>query len=206
LLATLITLLLNIFSVQNVLKQLFGSRARVKLLKKFLLHPENEFYVRELVRDLGEQINGIRRELENLKKLSLLRMRSKDRKKYYFANTEHPFFHELRSIFLKALYSKKDLTASIQELGKVDLLLLSGVFTESPRAQVDLLIVGDIDKNTLADFIEHASPSKPIRYSLLSTENFLYRLEYQDTFVHSLMEDPKTQIPVNKLKKVLKNP
>ena len=43
--------------------QLFGSKTRVKLLALFLTHPNESFYVREITRRLGEQINSIRREL-----------------------------------------------------------------------------------------------------------------------------------------------
>lgn len=190
-----------------MLKELFGSKARVKLLKRFLLHADKEFYVRELSRDLDEQINGVRRELANLKKMGLLRLRSRDKKKYYFINTEFPFFQELRSIFLKAIFDKNDLQKSISELGNVDLLVLSGAFTNNPRSQVDLLVVGDLDKDTFAEFIEnYINENKEIRYSLMTTENFKYRVEYHDSFVGGLIHTKGNAIVINKLKEFLKRP
>lgn len=189
-----------------MLKTLFGSGTRVKLLKRFLLHPEREFYVRELTRLLDEQINGVRRELANLKKIGLLRMRSKDRKKYYYVNKDFPFYLDLRNIFLKSVFDKDNLSATLQELGNVDFLLLSGVFTANKYSQVDLLIVGDIDTDALAEFMETLSKEQQqVRYSLMTTENFVYRYEYQDAFVHGLLNDHRNSVVINKLQKSLKN-
>jgi len=52
-----------------MLKVLFTSNTRVKILKHFFLYPKDKFFIRQLTRDLDEQINGVRRELESLKKI-----------------------------------------------------------------------------------------------------------------------------------------
>jgi len=55
-----------------MIEKLFGSNARVKILKTFLLHPEKKYYIRQLTRDLKLQVNSVRRELENLEEFGLL--------------------------------------------------------------------------------------------------------------------------------------
>lgn len=55
-----------------MLEKLFGSNARVKILKLFLTRPEEKFYIREIARDLKLQLNSVRRELDNLEKFGLL--------------------------------------------------------------------------------------------------------------------------------------
>jgi len=55
-----------------MLAKLFGSNTRVKILKLFLLHPEEKYYIRQLARDLKSQVNSIRRELDNLENFGLL--------------------------------------------------------------------------------------------------------------------------------------
>ena len=55
-----------------MLGKLFGSKARVKILKLFLLHPDQKYYIREIARDLKLQLNSVRRELENLEAFGLL--------------------------------------------------------------------------------------------------------------------------------------
>ncbi|MCK5061518.1 hypothetical protein KAR28_03120 [Candidatus Parcubacteria bacterium] len=54
-----------------MLSKLFGSKARVKILKLFLIHPDDKFYIRQISRDLNLQLNSVRRELENLEKFGL---------------------------------------------------------------------------------------------------------------------------------------
>jgi len=56
----------------TMLEKLFGSKARVKILKLFLGKPEEKFYIRQISRDLKLQLNSVRRELDNLEKFGLL--------------------------------------------------------------------------------------------------------------------------------------
>ncbi len=145
-----------------MLKRLFTSKVRIKLLKLFLTNPDKEFFIRELTRKLDEQINSVRRELDNLKKVGLLTSKSKNRKKYYQVDTSFMFYNELRSMMLKAMNTNEDLVKSIQKLGKIELLILSGVFLNK-EAEADLLLVGDVNKDHLAGIaleVEHAFTEK----------------------------------------------
>jgi hypothetical protein len=184
-----------------MLKRLFTSNTRIKLLTLFLLNPEEEYFIRELTRKLEEQINSVRRELDNLKKLGLLKSKIKNRKKYYVVNTNFPAFNELRSIIVKAMSSKDDLVKKITKLGEVEFLALMGVFVNKP-SPVDLLLVGDVDKNKLQQFLNNElETDKPVRFSILSKDDFLYRIKCKDQFIASIMSDPDNIIAVNKLEK-----
>lgn len=55
-----------------MLSNLLGSKARVKILKLFLLNTEEKYYIRQIARNLDLQVNSVRRELENLEKFGLL--------------------------------------------------------------------------------------------------------------------------------------
>lgn len=55
-----------------MLGRLFGSNARVKILKLFLINPDKKYYIRQLSRDLKLQVNSVRRELDNLEKFGIL--------------------------------------------------------------------------------------------------------------------------------------
>ncbi len=84
-----------------MLGRLFTSRARVKLLKLFLLHPERELHVREICRITGLNINAVRRELANLEDLGLLRSRHAGNARFYTVNIVFPIYRELTGIFVK---------------------------------------------------------------------------------------------------------
>ncbi len=186
-----------------MLKALFSSNTRIKLLNTFLLNTEEEFFIRELTRKLDEQINSIRRELDNLKKIGLLRSKVRNRKKYYYVNKDFLIFDELRDIFIKASSNDEQMARKIAKMGNVDFMMLSGLFIGKESA-VDLLIVGDIDKDKLKGYLHKSSKDKKdIKFTIITKKDFLYRLECKDKFVYDMIGNKKNVVLVNKLKKEL---
>lgn len=183
-----------------LLKALFSSQTRVKLLSTFLLHPEQEYFIRELTRLLNEQINSIRRELENLRRVGLVKARHKNRKKYYRIDTDFPLYPDLRSLFSKAVQGESPFVASLKVLPGIKLILLAGSFggTES---KVDLLLVGDIKKELLEALLAQDQNLKYIKYSIFSEADFLYRLSLKDRFVLEILNDPRHLLVLNTLQK-----
>jgi len=188
---------------EKMLKRLFTSNTRIKLLTLFLLNPDEEYFIRELTRKLDEQINSIRRELDNLKKLGLLKSKMKNRKKFYIVNKQFVIFNDLRNIVIKAMSGNDDLVKKIMKFGEVEFLALLGVFVDKP-SPVDLLLVGDMDKAKLQEFLNtEIETEKPIRFSILSKDDFLYRVKCKDQFISSILTDPDNIIAINKLDKYL---
>src|SRR3989344_3349236 len=129
--------------MSSALKALFSSQTRVKLLSTFLLHPDQEFFIRELTRLLHEQINSIRRELENLRRIGLVKARHRNRKKYYRIDEDFFMYVDLRSLFSKVVQGESPLVNSVRNLANVELVLLAGaVFGTGGKG--DLFIVGDV--------------------------------------------------------------
>ncbi len=186
-----------------MLKALFSSNARVKLLKTFLLNTDEEFFIRELTRKLDEQINSVRRELDNLKKIGLLKSRVRNRKKYYYVNKDFLIFNELRDILVKASGNDEQMARKISKMGSIDFMLLTGGYVGKPSS-MDLFIVGEVDKVKLQEYLKSSNKrNKDVKFAIMSKKDFLYRLECNDKFVHDLLSDEKNIILVNKLKKEL---
>jgi len=184
-----------------MLKALFSSNTRVKLLIAFLSTPGDEFFIRELTRKLDEQINSIRRELNNLKKIGLLKSRSKNRKKYYSVNEDFVLLDELRSMINKCTDPKKELIKKMQKLGDLSLVLFSGIFTDKKEKALDLLIIGNISKEELNDFLKtEVKDLKNIKFGILTREDFLYRLRLNDKFIIDMLKDTDNILGLNKLK------
>lgn len=182
-----------------MLKRLFTSNTRIKLLTLFLLNPDSEFFIRELTRKLDEQINSIRRELDNLKKVGLLKTKTKNRKKYYVVNKNFVVYNELRNIVLKALSEKDSIVKSLQQLGELELIVLSGLFVEKD-SPIDLLLVGKIDRNKLDRyFAQELETKRPVRFSLMSKEEYQYRRKCNDKFLDDILEDKNNIIALNKI-------
>ncbi len=185
-----------------LLKPFFGSRTRVKLMGLFLLHPKNEFFIREITRKLSEQINSVRRELTNLKKVGLLKMKSKNRKKYYYVNPEFALLDEFKNIFAKVSNPQDEIIKSIGTFGKIDFLLFAGQFVGA-EGDVDMLVVGEVDKNSLKKYLEEELAASKVKFSVMTRADFLYRLDCKDKFVLDLINCEEKNIPVNNLKKYI---
>lgn len=182
-----------------MLKKIFGSGARVKLFQQFLLNPEEEFFIRELTRILDEQINSLRRELENLEKIGLLKSKERNRKKYYHVNPHFPLLHELTSIVRKTKDEYQVFLKKLSKLGNIDVLILSGQFVQ--KESVDLFIVGEVNKSELELFLDETFVDQEVTYSLMTREDFLYRITLKDKFVHDFFKESDNILLKNKLKK-----
>src|SRR3989338_3784727 len=112
-------------SSASILKALFSSQTRVKLLSTFLLHPEREYFIRELTRLLSEQINSIRRELENLRRVGLVSARHRNRKKYYRVEQDFLLYGDLRSLFSKVVQGESPLVHGLRNLPYVKYSIFS---------------------------------------------------------------------------------
>lgn len=179
---------------------MFGSGARVKLLQQFLLNQEAEFFIRELTRILDEQINSLRRELENLETIGMLKSREKNRKKYYRINPHFPLLHEFTSIIRKSNEKYQNILKKMNKLGEIELCILSGVFVGN-KSTVDVFVVGDLRADDLQTFVNNEFEEENLKVGVMSKEDFLYRITLKDKFVSQLFSDFDNLILKNKLKK-----
>ncbi len=184
-----------------MLKKIFGSGTRVKLFRQFLLNPQEEFFIRELTRILGEQINSLRRELQNLEEIGMLKSKDRNRKKYYQVNPHFSLLHDLTSLVRKTDASCNVLLKKISKLGDIDILMLGGTFIDDTESDVDIFIVGNVNKQVFESFIEENFSGENIKYALMTREDFLYRVTLKDKFVANLFSQKDNLILKNKLKK-----
>ena len=195
-----------------MLEQLFGSKTRVRLLRLFLHNPEQAFFVRQLSRKIGAQINGVRNELENLVDLGVISvLRGKQisdtesqnqQKKFYSINTSSLLYPELRELFIKArLMLEKDFVRKIGQTGTVSYLLLTGFFVGLTNGPTDIFVVGRVSRDKLAVII-HAferEVGRELNYTIMTPQEFKYRRDVTDRFLYSILESKKIVV-VDELK------
>jgi len=185
-----------------MLESIFGSRTRFKLLKLFLTHPNEYFFVREISRKIDEKINSVRRELANLEEVGIiigedkikfdLEKDKKEKRKYHKANIDFVLFDEFRNLILKSrLLLEKTLAKEIKTIGKVKFLVLSGVFVDDLSAKTDMLIVGSINKNKIEELVRKIEKDfeREIRYTLMNEKEFAYRNSVTDKFLFEVLEN-----------------
>ncbi|OGC82706.1 MAG: hypothetical protein A2788_02445 [Candidatus Abawacabacteria bacterium RIFCSPHIGHO2_01_FULL_46_8] len=172
-----------------MIEHIFSSRTRVKLLSIFLANQENQYFVRQLTRLLTEQINSIRRELANLKKIGFLKSRARNRKKYFYVNKNFLIIDELTNIFNKTSSSSNEVVQDLQKIGNLQMLVSTGLFMEI-EAPVDLLIVGEFDKDNLSRYLKGLEKKlkHSVKYTTMSGQDFLLRKKCNDQFLMDLFK------------------
>jgi len=177
-----------------MLEQLFGSKARLKILRLFLIK-EGPFYVREISKKTKLQLNGVRRELKNLEQLGLLEIiERKSQKKYYQVNKEFILYPELKALINKSqLILRDSLIRKIQKIGRISLLILTGFFANNPESKTDVLVVGQINRRKLASLIRKMEKKldKKIYYTIMSPQEFKFRKDLTDRFLFNILEGRK---------------
>lgn len=174
---------------------LFGSKTRVKLLHLFLNNPGKAFYVREITRLIDEQINSVRRELSNMLEVGVITSDSADNKLYYQVNQRYQFYVPFRAIFADEHIEPQSRTESagwqrlIEELPGVRLAITAGVLVPGSASSVDLLLVGDIPDAKIKAAIKaiEAREGRELNYSVISYDEFYYRLSVRDKFITQIL-------------------
>lgn len=184
------------------LDPLFGSKTRVKLLSLFYNNPERPFYVREITRKISEQINSVRRELQNLLNIGIVKSVSQANRLYYEVDPSFRYHAELMAMFQKipakskAIRETKEedqILKKIQKAGNVKVLFLSGAFVRGSMQDVDLFIVGDMNKAKLTQVITdmEQSMSRELTFTALRLEDFDYRRNLNDRFILDVLDAKK---------------
>lgn len=190
-----------------MLEQLFGSKTRVRLLRIFLHNGKNAFFVRELTRKIGAQINAVRNELENLAEMGIVTVvdapkavegdpkdRAMGQRKYFRINQDSLLYPELKALFVKAqLMLEKDFVRRVTNSGQVSYLALMGFFVGEDNAATDLLIVGKVNRDKLAAVIRafEREIGREVNYTVFTSQEFRYRRDVTDRFLYSILESRK---------------
>jgi hypothetical protein len=188
--------------MKDSIELLFGSKARWRLLKFFLLNEQKEFTLREITQRNKLNMQEVNTILNQMVKAKFLLLKLKKKSKEYETNSDFTFYHELKNLIVKSnIFPQCESLGKIKSLGDVKLGLISGIFINYPKAKTDLLIVGD---NTSRAKMKHlledleAEMGREINYSLMSLVEFKYRANMFDKLITEVLEEPH-EIVVNKI-------
>lgn len=182
----------------SILEHLFGSKAKVRLMRFFLLNSEKDFEVDEIVTRNKLDTREVIRLINQFQKFNFVVEKKKGAKKTYAMNVDFDFYPELKSLMVKSTdYSDYKNLSKIKSIGKVKLVLISGIFLNYPKSKADIVIVADnIKRKRLNNVISalESEISKEVRYVIMGSDEFKYRLNMTDRFLIRIFEDPHKEI------------
>jgi hypothetical protein len=182
------------------LSDIITSKVRVKVLNLFLANLKEMYHVRGIVREVDEEINAVRRELDRMEKSGILKKEPRGNRVYYWIRTDYPLFGDLLSIVSKSTGIGNSIIENRNKIGKVAYVMFSGRFARrKPRKReedVDILVVGEVVLPELAAVIrmEESKRNMEINYTVMSKEEFDFRKKRRDPFLLGILAGSRTMI------------
>ena len=177
---------------------LFGSKARARLIRFFVLNPGVEFTTADVAEKILVPKTDVSRELLKLTKMKFVFERSRKGRRVFIVNEAFPFYTELKSLVSKLnVHAQSQVFRKLKIVGEVKLILISGLFLNYPKSKVDMiLVVNNINRTKLKHAIAHleAEVGKEIRFVLMNSEELHYRLNMLDRFFIEFLEGPYEEV------------
>ena len=176
------------------LAKLFGSPARLKMLRLFTFNKDSLFTLDEIAKRTKLSKEVARREAVELLDAELLRKKGERTAARYQIN---PRFEHLAALntFIRETTSTRPqrIIEELKRAGTLRLVTLSGHFTGVLEPQIDLLIVGDaLNERALSHAVHslEAEFGREIRYASFATADFRYRLGVYDRLLRDVFDYP----------------
>ena len=193
---------------QNIVEKLFDSSIKIKLFRLFLRNPNFRFSYAEIKDKLliqSDREPAFQEELKKLREMGFVVAEKKNGKKdsteekdyIYHLNRDFTFLKELQDIIFRSSPVDQDKMAEkIHNLGKVRLAAIGGVFMGAKNntlVRTDMIVVSDvISERRFSNFIKsvESEVGVEVKYTLLSIEEYEYRVKMFDRFLRDFFEKP----------------
>ncbi len=177
----------------EILEKILGNKARVKIMRLFLLNRGKGFRSKDIVRRSRVSSDLVRQEIRLLSSVNFISKRSKESLDWYF-NSLFKYAGEFEDLLVRSdTLNRKKLLNIFRNVGRIKLFIVSGVFIKSHDSRVDLLIVGDNLRRTgIESGIRklEAEIGAELTYAIFNTEEFTYRLNMYDKLVRDILDYP----------------
>src|SRR6266702_1027435 len=179
-------------SVKTLGNLLFG-QTRGHVLALLYGTPDRSFFVRQIARQIGTSLGSVQRELETLSEFGLIDRSTVGRQVFYQANSNHPVFPELHSLFAKTAGIFHLLRSSVAPLEKqTSFAFVYGSMArgeEQAGSDVDLMVIGEV---TLDEILTHLAPAerdlgRPVNPTVYSLKEFTSKLQRGNHFLNSVV-------------------
>lgn len=177
----------------DTLAILFGSEARVRLLRLLLWHPGTSFTLEQLVTKSKLKSETVRKELTVLVSAKIARAKLERGKRVWTLWPRLALQKELKALLVADSNNyRPEILRRVKSAGRVRYLVIAGLFINE-TSRVDLLVVGDKLKKTVIERLVadlEIELGRELTYATLETEDYLFRLHSSDRFVRDILDYP----------------
>jgi predicted nucleotidyltransferase len=175
---------------------LFG-QTRGRILALLYGMPDQDFFTRQIARQVGTSVGTVQRELETLLKIGLIERSDTGMQVFYQANRNHPAYAELHSLIAKTAGAFHILRSVLAPLAKkTAFAFVYGSLArgeENAGSDVDLMVIGDVSLDELLAQLTSAERDlgRSINPTVFSLKEFKSKLKAGNHFLKSVMRGEK---------------
>lgn len=179
---------------------LFPNQYRRKVLGLLLMRPDQQIHLRELARVIGAAPGTLKKELDALCGVGLLRAERVGNQVRFCANTAHPVFPELQALIRKTIGLADALRLSLAPLaGRIDAAFIFGSMasgTESAGSDIDLMVVGDAGFAEVVDatYEAQAALGREINPKVMSASEWQAKKAERNAFLQDVLNKPRIML------------
>jgi hypothetical protein len=182
-----------------MLQHIIPSKARRKILEFFFHHPSENYYLRRVVREIDEEVNAVKRELDILTEEKLLLRERRLNKVYFALNKSYQLYDEFLRIFAKSNLLATSIHSNLSKIGKIKFVAVSTKFPKNliiKEDEIYLLLVGVIVVAEIEALIKDVEKEfgRPINYSTMTEDEFVFRKKNNDPFIWKFLKQPKIML------------
>jgi predicted ArsR family transcriptional regulator len=155
----------------NLLGPLITSKTRLKLLLRFFINQDVSGYLQGLSKELEENSNSVRVELNRLEQAGMLTSEAEGRKKLYRVNKSHPLTSDLTSMLRKVTGIDGLVERVVERIGQqLEQVWICGKLARGLNSDtLEVVLIGaNLDQNYIANLMTKAAQAieKEINYSI----------------------------------------
>lgn len=175
---------------------LFGKTRRA-VLGVLYGHPNEAFYLRQLVRATRAGQGAVQREVKRLSEAGIVRRAVQGREVYYRANPECPVFAEIKSLVVKTAGVGDVLRSALVPLsGKIKVAFIFGSFAhgkQNRRSDLDIAVIGATTFEEVVDALASAQEAlgRDVQPTVYPVAEFQARVKAREHFVTSVLGERK---------------
>lgn len=175
------------------------SKIRQRILALIMDAPERRLHLRAIARAVGTSAGTAARELGRLEDVGLVRRTREGNQVYFEARPNQPLFGQIRDVVRQVAGAPYILRKHLAGLAGVERAVIFGSYADGrlkPDSDVDLLILGDPDRDELTERLEMAGLeiNRPVNEVVMSQIEFDARLARGDRLVESIDRSPSIDV------------
>lgn len=175
------------------------SKTRRKILQLFYHNYGETYYLRRIVREIDEEVNAVKREVDILEKAKVLHKEKRLNKVFYSLNKSFMLYDEFLRMFTKTNTLATNIYKNLSKLGKVKFIAVSTKFAKKKEIKDDeiyLLFVGVMVVPELTAIIDEIEKQfgRDINYTVMNEEEFAFRKKNNDPFIWRFLKQPKVML------------